>query len=305
MSTSLDLTLRRRFFAEELEAVCRLRSPRLVDAFAHVAREKFLAPGPWTVMADTDFMMPGQSPMPARTRTTPDADPARVYHNVTVAIDPSRMLFNGQPGTLAIWFDALDLADGARVLHVGAGTGYYTAVMAHCVGPSGRVVAFEVDEALAANAHANLAPMPWVEVRHGDASQAPEPGCEAEPRVFDAIVVNAGVTHPQTWWLDALAPGGRMILPLTATMPAMGTIGKGMVLLLTNDGGELRARALSMVAIYSALGLRDDEMNARLGKALMTGPAQWAAITRVRRDTHEPAATCWLHGGASCISTEP
>ncbi|HMD35142.1 MAG TPA: methyltransferase domain-containing protein, partial [Vicinamibacterales bacterium] len=181
MTATTELDLRRRFFAEELEAICKLRSPRLVEAFATVAREKFLGPGPWTVMADADFMMPGQPPLQVRMRTTPDADPSRVYHNITVAIDPARTLFNGQPGTLAVWIDALDLAPGARVLHIGAGTGYYTAVLAHCVGPSGRVVAFEVDEALAAEARANAASVPWVEIRHGDAA-TPVDGA------FDAIV---------------------------------------------------------------------------------------------------------------------
>ena len=254
-------------------------------------------------MADGDFMMPGQAPLQARTRTTPDADPARIYHNITVAIDPSRILFNGQPGTLASWIDAVDLREGGSVLHVGSGTGYYTAIMAHCVGSRGRVVAFEVDEALAADAKRNLASMPWVDVRHGDASQ-PVTGS------FHAIVVNAGVTHPLTWWLDALAPGGTMILPLTATMPAMGTIGKGMVLLVerltTEDRGlttDMPARALAMVAIYSAIGLRDEDMNARLGKALMTGPMQWMAIKKIRRDAHEPAPTCWLHGDGFCVTT--
>jgi protein-L-isoaspartate(D-aspartate) O-methyltransferase len=291
-----ELDLRRRFFAEELEAVCKLRSPRLVEAFATVAREKFLAPGPWTVMADGDFLMPSPAPGTMRTRTTTDADPARVYHNITVAIDPARTLFNGQPGTLATWIDALDLAPGARVLHVGAGTGYYTAVIAHCVGPSGRVVAFEVDGALAAEARANTASMAWVEVHHGDAASPVE-------GQFHAVVINAGVTHPLAWWLDALAPGGKMILPLTGTMPGMGTIGKGLVLLVTNDGGALAARALTMVAIYSAIGLRSDDLNARLGKALMSGPMQWAAIKTVRRDAHEPASSCWFHSEAFCIST--
>jgi len=297
-TVALDLDRRRRFYAEELEAVCKLRSPRLVDAFAQVPRERFLAPGPWTVMADGDFLMPGAGPSAMRTRATPDADPARVYHNITVAIDPSRTLFNGQPATLAVWIDALDLAPGGRVLHIGAGTGYYTAILAHCVGPSGRVVAFEVDHALAAEARGNLESMPWVEVHTGDASRAP--GAAA---AFDAILVNAGVTHPLAWWLDALADGARMILPLTGTMPAMGTIGKGMVLLVTRSGDRFDARALTMVAIYSAVGLRDDEMNARLGKALMTGPMRWAAIKTLRRDAHEADATCCLHGDGFCLST--
>src|SRR5262245_23594181 len=163
----LDLDLRRRFFAEELEAVCKLQSAALVDAFAAVPRERFLPAGPWTVLSETNL---GLMSLPG-TRTTADADPARVCHNIAVAIDPGRQLFNGQPGTIGVWIDALDLAPGQRVLHVGCGLGYYTAVMAHCVGPTGRVVAWEVDEALAAGASRNLGPMAWVDVRHGDASR--------------------------------------------------------------------------------------------------------------------------------------
>jgi protein-L-isoaspartate(D-aspartate) O-methyltransferase len=290
----MDLDLRRRFFAEEIEAVGKLRSAALVDAFAAVARERFLRRGPWTVLADSDVLAgPGM-----QMRLTPDADPARVYHNIVVAIDPARQLFNGQPGTIAAWLDALDLTAGARVLHVGCGLGYYTAVIAHCVGPAGRVVAFEVDEPLAAEARENLRSCPWVDVRCGDAS---EPLSET----FDAILVNAGVTHPLDGWLDAVAPGGRTILPLTGTMAAMGpNIGKGPVLRLTkHEAGDFGARVFGFVAIYSALGLRDPGMNDKLGKAMMGGPAQWQAITRLRRDPHEPAAACWLHGATSCLST--
>jgi hypothetical protein len=51
------------------------------------------------------------------------------------------------------------------------------------------------------------------------------------------------VTHPLDGWLDAMAPGGRMILPLTGTMTVMGAnIGKGLVLLLTGrDAGDFSA----------------------------------------------------------------
>jgi protein-L-isoaspartate(D-aspartate) O-methyltransferase len=158
------------------------------------------------------------------------------------------------------------------------------------------VVAFEVDEVLAREARANLTPYPWVDARCGDASRPLE-------ETFDAILVNAGVTHPLDSWLDALAPGGRMLLPLTGTMTAMGAhIGKGLVLLLTKqDAGDLAARTITVVAIYSAVGLRDAEMNTRLGKAMMSGPARWQAIKRLRRDAHEPAATCWLHGPTFCL----
>jgi len=295
----MTLDARRRFFAEELEAVCRLRSPLLVEAFATVPREAFLRPGPWTVLADIDYSggaTGGAIGRGAPVRLTPDDDPARVCHNIAVAIDPARQLFNGQPGTLAVLIDALELARGARVLHVGCGLGYYTAVMARCVGPGGHVVAIEVDGTLAAEARENLAATPWVEVRHGNAS-------EPLRETFDAILINAGVTHPLNSWLDALASGGRMVLPLTATMPAMGpTIGKGLVLALTLTGaGEYAARVLSVVAIYSAEGVRDDALNGAVGAALMDGPIKWNAVTRLRRDAHAISDACWLHGPTCCF----
>lgn len=213
------IALRRRFFAEELEAVSKLHTSALVDAFARVPREQFLPPGPWTVLSDegASYMMGAA----VRTRLTPDADPARVLHNIAVAIDPERQLFNGQPGTLGAWIDALELTPGARVLHVGAGLGYYTAVMGECAGAQGRVLAFEMDEALAGEARRRLASRPWIELRHGDASGPLD-------ETFGAILVNAGVTHPLESWLDGLGPGGRLIVPLTAAMPAAGPkLGKG------------------------------------------------------------------------------
>jgi protein-L-isoaspartate(D-aspartate) O-methyltransferase len=292
----MQMELRRRFFAEELEAVGKLRTPALVDAFARVPRDQFLPPGPWTVLSDSgeSYIMGGGM----RTRLTPDADPAHVHHNIAVAIDADRQLFNGQPATLGTWIDALDLQRGARVLHIGSGLGYYTAVMGECAGETGRVLAFEVDDALAAEAARRLASRPWIEIRRGDAS-----GPLAE--TFDAMLVNAGVTHPLDSWLDALAPGGRLMLPLTTTMPAAGsTLGKGLVFLLTRDEtGTFAARAIAVVAVYSAVGIRNPTLSDEIGKALMAGPARWMAVKRLRRDPHEPDASCWLHGPACCLST--
>jgi hypothetical protein len=59
----------------------------------------------------------------------------------------------------------------------------------------------------------------------------------------------------------------------------------------------------AVVAIYSAVGVRDEPMNDRIGKALMAGPARWMAVRRLRRDAHEPAESCWLHGPTCCFST--
>jgi protein-L-isoaspartate(D-aspartate) O-methyltransferase len=167
------------------------------------------------------------------------------------------------------------------------------------------VLALEVDEELAAQARTNLASFPCIEVRHDDASR---PFGET----FDAMLFSAGVTHPHDAWLDALAPGGRMVLPLTAsfgaTPPAgsagpMSTIGKGLMVAVarSDDGKAYDARVVTMVAIYSGLGVRDDTMNARLGQALKSNP--FPRLKRLRRDRHEPDASCWLHGETSCLAT--
>jgi protein-L-isoaspartate(D-aspartate) O-methyltransferase len=283
----LDLALRRRFFAEEIEATANLRTQAIVEALATVPRERFLPPGPWQVRSEADFGAPP--------RQTPDADPRHVYHNYSVAIDPTRTLYNGAPGLIAMWLDAVAIRPGARVLHIGCGTGYYTAVMAHVVGASGRVLAVEVDEGLAATARVHLASSPWVEVQQGD-------GREIGGDAFDAIVVNAGVSHPLPVWLDALSPGGRLIAPLTVPMPMMGaTIGKGIVVLVTNDGGTLGARVVTFVAIYTAVGLRDEAMAARLGEAMRRSP--FPQLKRLRRDSHDVAETCWLHGDGFCLGS--
>ncbi len=49
-----ELTRRRRFFAEEVQAVCSIRTTALVDALAAVPREQFLRPGPWLIRGEVE-----------------------------------------------------------------------------------------------------------------------------------------------------------------------------------------------------------------------------------------------------------
>jgi protein-L-isoaspartate(D-aspartate) O-methyltransferase len=280
------LAAQRRFYAEEIQVISNLTSPGVVEALATVPREQFLPPGPWTIRGEADFQAPP--------RQTADADPRHVYHNVAVAIDASRMLFNGAPSVVAMAIDAMRIASGDRVLHIGTGLGYYTALIASCVGSTGRVVGIEVDTALADAARQHLADLPWVEMRHGD-------GADLLGESFDHILVNAGVTHPLAVWLDALSPGGRMVVPITATMPPI-PIGKGPLVLLSKreTPEKLTAKIIGFVAIYSALGVRDDANNATVGRALAKGP--FVALKSLRRDDHDAGDSCWLHTPHGCLS---
>ena len=93
--TESDLQSMRRWFAEELRYVVRVRSPAVVQAFARVPREHFAGPGPWRILS------------PRRSEdywTTEDADPRRLDHDVLIAIDETRRLNNGQP---SLWAQTL------------------------------------------------------------------------------------------------------------------------------------------------------------------------------------------------------
>ena len=234
--------------------MCRLRSPQLVKAFAMVPREQFLGPGPWMVVSENPYMAAGTSfgrlvSVSARLRTRIRA--------ASTTTSPSRSIRRGSCSTASPAHSRSgsirSISRPARACSTSAPASATTPrSCAQCVGPSGRVVAFEIDADLAAAAARNLAPLPWVDRRAAATRR------RWLSETFDAILVNAGVTHPLDAWLDALAPGGRMILPITAAMPAMGsTLGKGLVFLLTRTDDTIGARVMTMVAVYSAIGLRD------------------------------------------------
>ena len=279
----------RQFLAEEIRVVANIRSPRIVEALATTPRERFLPPGPWHIRGVGDV---GGGP-----RTTEDADPRHVYHDIAVGIDPARNLYNGQPSLIARWLDDIALDAGHRVIHVGCGTGYFTALIAHVVGASGAVDAMDVDAELAARARANLSDQPWVRVRQGN-------GTTDLLSDSDAIVVHAGATHVLDAWLDALGDGGRLLLPLTVEVPGMPAgIGKGFMLLVTRHGNQWSAKvqATMPVAIYSIKELRDPELGAALGRAMMNGSMMKAA--QIRRDAHDAGTSCIVHGPTNCLSS--
>lgn len=281
-----DLVALREFYAEELRAVSNLRSPALVRAFAKVPREHFLGPGPWEILAPAE---PGR----VAYRTTEDADPRHLYHNVLVAIDAGRRLNNGQPAALALWIDSLDLQEGERVVHVGCGVGYYTAILAELVGPAGYVTAIDIDPDLAARARRNLSHLTHVEVLEGD-------GGAHDPGLTDAIFVNAGATHPRPVWLDSLRAGGRLLVPITVAIDAIGH-GRGGMLKVTRQSRGLSAGFISEVTIFPCIGARDSELNEQLTEAFRR--RAWHAVESLRRDPHEPTETCWLHARDFCLST--
>ncbi|PAP98182.1 protein-L-isoaspartate O-methyltransferase [Mesorhizobium mediterraneum] len=184
----------RKFYARLMAANAGSADPRLEGVFAAVAREVFLGPGPWMVVAGNGKV------------ETPTADPVHIYQNVLVALDADKGINNGEPFLHAMWIGKVAPKPGETVTHVGAGTGYYTALLARLVSPGGAVTAFELESSLADRARKNLEAYDEVAVIHGDAVISSLPPS-------DIIYVNAGVAAPPAEWLKALKPGGRMVFP--------------------------------------------------------------------------------------------
>jgi protein-L-isoaspartate(D-aspartate) O-methyltransferase len=104
---------------------------------------------------------------------TPSDDPVFLYQDIVVALAEDRVVNNGQPSLHAACLAALDLKQGEHVIHVGAGTGYYRALLAKLTGPSGSVLAYEIDERLAQRAATNLDDQPHVTVVCRSGSEGP------------------------------------------------------------------------------------------------------------------------------------
>ena len=252
----------------------------MVNAFATVPREQFVGPGPWRIKSPMD---------PAEYWTTEDDNASHVYHDVLIALDESRGINNGQPSLWAYLFDHLDLMPGERVLHLGCGTGYYTAIIAELVCSAGRITAVDIDETLAERARAAL--VDWLHVRVINADGA---GTSIEQ--VDAIVASAGATHPLGSWLDALRPGGRLLFPMATFRD-----GPGAMLLVKRSTEEgLTARFLCRAGFIDFQGARDPAISRRLATALTHD--RGAAVKSLRRDNHQEDETCWLHGEGWCLS---
>lgn len=138
-------------FADEIRIVGELEigpeTNRVLDAFRRVPRETFAGPGPWIVRSVFYDMA---------SRQTPDADPRWLYHCVLVALDQVKGINIGEPSFWARVLSRAGIKSGSRILQIGAGVGYYTAILRELAGPTGSVTAYEVDKALVRRARWNL-----------------------------------------------------------------------------------------------------------------------------------------------------
>lgn len=311
MEISVDrkvaLAIVRQAYAKQTMALADVADPRIGAAFAHVPREDFLGPGPWQMMRAPGIYSP-----------TPEADPVYIYLDRAMGLVPERSINNGQPSLHAMLLKSAAIKEGEHVVHVGAGTGYYSAIMALLAGPTGTVTAIECDPELAVRARSCLAGIPNARPVEGN-------GASVDFGAADVIYVNAGVTHPADAWLDNLTEGGRLLLPLSTdeNLPSAsaGAPGKaalasfakgwfdprkamrtGAYFLIRRNGDTYEARKLLPMAIIPAEGVRTQAAEAALAAAFEKDDGEM--VTRLVRGQSVPDEKAWLCGEGWCLARD-
>lgn len=185
----------------------------LLDAFRNVPREQFVAP-------DLAHRAYGDHPLPIEAEQT-----------------------ISQPFIVAMMIEAAGVTRGARVLEVGAGSGYGAAILGQI---AEQVIAIERHPELARLAAERMERLGYANVRivEGDGTRG---WPDAAP--YDAILAAAAGTSIPRALVEQLAPGGTLVMPLG---PADGA--QELVRLRKQGGGRLEREELGAVRFVPLIG---------------------------------------------------
>lgn len=144
-----------------------------------------------------------------RDRFLPESAREAAWDNRPVEIGEGQTI--SQPYTVAYMLQLAEVGQAQRVLEVGSGCGYVTAVLAYVVGDPSLVTGIEQNDRLFAEAQTRLEKLGLdaIHLVHGDGKR----GCP-QRAPYDAIIVSAQTDSVPQALLDQLALGGRMVIPV-------------------------------------------------------------------------------------------
>lgn len=168
-----------------------VRSPRIKDAFTHIQREDFVQ----------------------------KEEGEDVHKNLPIALGFGRTI--PHPSTVAFLLELVEPKFGEKILHVGAGTGWQTALLAYVVGGksdsetlSGKVIALENVETFSNVAtknleHYNFVSNGVVDVVNGNAKEG-----YPKDAPYDKIVSSVAMKEVPPIWKEEVRIGGRIVVPI-------------------------------------------------------------------------------------------
>jgi len=148
-----------------------------------------------------------------------------------------------QPYIVALMTQVLKLKHGEKVLEIGTGSGYQTAVLAEI---TDKVYTIEIRKGLAEEAAARLNNLDYkdVKVKNADGYFGWE-----EHAPFDAIIVTAAANHIPPPLIKQLKDGGRLVIPLGST-----TYYQTLTVVKKIKGDDLRVEHITGVAFVPMIG---------------------------------------------------
>jgi len=159
----------------------RLESPQIIDAFRVIDRKYFV----------------------------PESFENSIYVDAPLPIGNNQTI--SQPSTVAFMLEKLEPEEGDKVLDIGSGSGWTTALLCHIVGEKGSVTGLERMDALVEQGEENLSKLQFGShcriQRAGDALGLPG-------EQFDRILVSASADEiPEELFLQ-LKIGGILVIPV-------------------------------------------------------------------------------------------
>lgn len=160
-----------------------LSSEALEEAFGQVDRANFVA-GDYIPEAYEDYPLP-------------------IGEGATIS----------QPTTVAFMLELLDIQEGERVLDVGSGSGWTTALMAHLVGEEGSVLGIEINPELVEFGRRNIKKYPYTNAAIEGAHEV-----ELPEESFNKILVSAELSDVPEEFIRALSDEGKLLAPIGGSL---------------------------------------------------------------------------------------
>ncbi|MFC0626392.1 methyltransferase domain-containing protein [Kribbella deserti] len=168
-------------------------------AFADVPRHVFVPV----------FYRQSRTEQPAVDLSTPDEWLHGVYADQLLVVSPDVKSSSTVPSLMARMLEALDPADGDRVLEIGTGTGYNAGLLSHRLGDS-NVVSIDIAADLVNDAKARLASIGY----HPTLVVGDGAGGWPSDAPYDGIIATCAPDSVPETWLDQVRPGGRIVAPI-------------------------------------------------------------------------------------------
>ncbi|MEV0639376.1 methyltransferase domain-containing protein [Streptomyces sp. NPDC050619] len=216
--------------ADGLEAGGQLTDPTWRKVFETVPRHPYV-PEFWTLTDEGQRRVTSADPDWLDLVYTDDALATQLTDGVATSSSTA-------PGLMLVMLQALDVADGHRVLEIATGTGYNAALLSERLGGH-QVVTVEVDPVLARLAGSRLqrsgyAPLVHAgDGREGYPAQAP----------YDRLIATCGFSTVPAAWLEQVKPAGLIVCP----------VGWGTACLVVSDDGRAEGRFLPVASYFMAV----------------------------------------------------